>query len=440
MHSIEFALLAAENYSIFLGFLILSIFIHIFLIRHFAIGLLDPIVTAIIGNIFAFATALFVFYVDDSSREYIFSFFTAELAFWAGFIMLAPSGASIVILLAKIKPIPVLPKREFPFLVLWLMFIFLKVMQFTFVGIPLFAFVRIGMATDSGGLGVFQTSASLIFPLLIYYATFLYIAGRLNRIRGYLFIITMIAMILLDGSKSTFIPLAQSVFIYAIVLGGRDTFNKSNIFINKNISILIVIAISMTIGTIFFKENDISESIALLGRRLLAFGDAYYLGYPNGVIESLDQTKYLEVLFYPTLSTLRLIDFNKVSESLGVMLAQSVHNNFEGGGPNARHNILGLYLFGEIGFVFSFIIGMLIGVMRRLLLIFSGGFYSRYLCAFILISASVFFTDAPLGIYVTALGLIFLASWVILAKAINQGCTRRYFVGKTKSVSKAMLF
>ena len=83
---------------------------------------------------------------------------------------------------------------------------------------------------------------------------------------------------------------------------------------------------------------------------------------------------------------------------LAFLLTQLVENNFDGGGPNARHNLIGIYFFGVAGFLFSFVIGMVIGLLRKVIFLKNNGLYGRYLMVFAVFASVPFFSDAPFAI------------------------------------------
>ncbi|MCF2491099.1 O-antigen polymerase [Dyadobacter sp. CY347] len=102
--------------------------------------------------------------------------------------------------------------------------------------------------------------------------------------------------------------------------------------------------------------------------RLLASGDIFLLGYYDDVMNYIKETSFFRYAFYPGWgSVLKNLGFTiQAPRPLGAYIFEYYTKATMGGGPNARHNYLGLYFFGFYGSIlYSFIIGLIIGYVRN---------------------------------------------------------------------------
>jgi hypothetical protein len=177
----------------------------------------------------------------------------------------------------------------------------------------------------------------------------------------------------------------------------------------------------MAVATIYSKERDLNRALFLLGFRFVGFGDAFFMSFPNAMIEKLNGGGFIETIFYPMLSTIRVVNASDVPASLGALLTQEVDKLFEGGGPNSRHNLIGIYFFGSGGFIFSFVIGMTIGLLRRIIFLSISGWYGRFFMVFVFYTSAAFFTDTPFAINALVLGALVFVCWAIAGKLLFIG-------------------
>jgi hypothetical protein len=148
--------------------------------------------------------------------------------------------------------------------------------------------------------------------------------------------------------------------IFALRWGDSFLFHKIKKFSLKFLLAAFVIAL------ISFSLGDNNNPFFLLIFRLSSSGDAFFMGYPNGVLEIIPKENWFVALFASPLKLLGLINESRIPESIGFQLME-YHNNaklFKG--PNARHNILGYIYFGYyFSILFSFILGIILSYVRN---------------------------------------------------------------------------
>jgi hypothetical protein len=211
------------------------------------------------------------------------------------------------------------------------------------------------------------------------------------------------------------------MYIAALFFYGSNKFSRIN-KIGNNFSIpIIILLILSALLNIYIKEDDLLVSIILLVERFIGYGDVYYMSFPNNIIDSINIGSFGHVLFNPILTTLRinLVDTNFLSYGASIM--QYVQNNFDGGGPNARQNLLAYYFLREYGFLFSFFAGSTVGLLRKFILSIRSNYYNIYFI-FILsfVGCAVFFTDIPYSISLSILNIIFFCIWILYSKLVTM--------------------
>ena len=422
MSSLDFSLILFDKIFLYLIVLFLLLPVYIAIISKKSLGILDPITYLLIGSAFAASTAIFTFIVDQSSTKYLFSFLSTEICFLIGFTLAAPNKLSLERDCIKrgIHDKYYLNSKFF-LIILGFFFFTLKGFQFTVIGIPLFEYNRLNMA--SAGFGIFQTLSSALLPLLCFRIVLQLINRKSSNAIAYFFLALLFITAILDGSKAGMLVLAQMFFLSYFLLNGNKNFVKINSYQNNQLNLKLKFALSGIIivpilANVFTKFDDPTVGILGIVYRMVAFGDIFYQAYPNNSIEVLNQFGSLKQLFYPLITTFKIASPDALHYSIGEILNQSVENSFEGGGANARLNIVSYLMFGNLGFVFSFIVGLLLGYLRRLLLVNTVNFFKKIYIYIAVLSCSFLWNDLYLGIVVVVLLYLTATFWIFFEKMI----------------------
>jgi hypothetical protein len=229
----------------------------------------------------------------------------------------------------------------------------------------------------------------------------------------------------LSGSKGEFITIGYILFIYVTLNPlSRIKHKPAFLFLKKNEKKIILAGFLLAILTISTKSDEKSyiESLALLGFRILRFGDVYFYAYPNGYIENLNGSSSFYALFKDFLGLIRIVSWENLPQTLGIDLYLMHHYTDTIEGPNARHNVFGYVHFGYYGsIIFSIIIGSLVGFVRSL--IFNAQNYSFLLKIILMVifaNIYVMETDPVYGLslvnsVIIVMPVIFLLSTLLYA-------------------------
>ena len=117
-------------------------------------------------------------------------------------------------------------------------------------------------------------------------------------------------------------------------------------------------------------NSDLKQAISVLAMRFINTGDIYYMSYPNGQIENMEQGNFFLALFKDFFGAFRIVGWDKLPVNLGLQIFWSYYNTDMVSGPNPRHNVFGLFYLGPVLSVFySFIVGYIISYIRNKVLI-----------------------------------------------------------------------
>ena len=416
MNDLYFISLVLENYELYLLIAICIAPIYIFIYNKKLVGIFDLIAYQLIGSLFAASTVIFLFLNYEINLKYIFSFFSTEITFLCGFFLLSPDKSKIY---SKLKDIEIprnFHNKNFLLLVIaFIIFTALKITQYYLVGVPIFFYNRLGMAES--GLGYFQTFSFGLIPLICYRIVLEYNNSRSSKGWCQFFVLILLIFSILDGSKAGALLLVQILYLATILIYGIYNIKISYI----KIIILFSFIIIPIIVSILFKFDDLEDGFLSILTRFVGFGDIFYLGYSDGIIDLADKNiNFYHLIVYPFLQTIKIVQPNDQFFSIGEFVNQSANNSFEGGGPNSRINIVSYILFGNFGFLFSFIIGLFIGYIRRSILIKSSNLNYRLILFAIIVSIPSMWTDISLGISVFTIFLSVMIIWLFFEFIIKK--------------------
>lgn len=116
--------------------------------------------------------------------------------------------------------------------------------------------------------------------------------------------------------------------------------------------------------------SSLLDALVKLGNRIAGFGDIGYFFFENNAYKVLQKTvvDYAGYISNDILGFFRLREYG-VSPGAEIYAIVVGHDNPEGFGPNAQVYFVGYMFFQSLGIIYSFLIGWLFAVTRRLALL-----------------------------------------------------------------------
>ncbi|MBX9763518.1 MAG: hypothetical protein K2Y24_10900 [Pseudomonadaceae bacterium] len=355
----QFLDLYSSNLSANIYSTLFVIVLYLFIFRKSFSSIVDPLFLGVIAQAFSASVVLVMYFSDVIDDYYLYSFLATEAAFLIGCFSLFRSPS-----LSKLNgSILVVNSRGFKF--------------FYFV-FCVFFWVFSVLYLYSAGLALFVAESRLItmqnLGVISWFVDILWSAGPLffflkryiikNSSPGdYFLLFAAFFFLLTKGGKSDFLPFVYSFFIvthvFSVVKLQRYMF-----FVTLLVPALLLLATAITLSIWGVDENVVFYAI----KRFVLFGDAFFQGYTREFFELLPESGFFHYFFNSLYGTycyvFGLVPGPKVI--MGYEMSKLYYGVSEGMGANARHNILGLYLFGPYGSVlFSFFCGFLLSFLRR---------------------------------------------------------------------------
>ena len=370
MNAGQFLELYASNFyenSLWTLFVVLIYFI---LFRKSFSSIIDPLFLGVIAQAFSASVVLVMYISDVIDVYYLYSFLATELAFLIGCFSFFRSPS-----LSKIDS-SVFSGNEFRIFYLIFSIFFWMFSIFYIYSAGLALFVAESRLVTMQNLGVISWFVDVLWsaaPLCFFIKK--YISKR-TGLSDYLLLGAAFLFLLTKGGKSDFLPFVYSFFIVAHVFSVVKL-QRYLVFVTLLVPTLLLIATAITLSIWEVNENVIFYVV----KRLILFGDAFFQGYTDVFFESLPESGFVHYFFNSIYATychiFGLVPNPKVV--VGYEMSKFYYGVSEGMGANARHNILGLYLFGPYGaVVFSFFCGFLLSFLRRGLYLSRGWLFTIF--------------------------------------------------------------
>lgn len=380
MNSVEFVDLLLSNICIYIVCLLLSILVHFSILRRFIRGIIDPLFITVLSTAFANSIPLFLFLCDVIKLEYLLYVLIVESCLWGGFISRAQKQISYSsYVLEDEKKI-----SRHVFYISLTLFVLLKFLSYSLVGIPLFMVSRLD--ANSGGTGIFDRLVQFPQFYCAIYAFYLY-QGK-GKIVSILVFLLIIATCILSGSKGAILELIYAYFIY--------NFFYLHTTVKIKIRYLIALFTGVFLVVILQNEHTFLSALGSILFRFVAYGDVYWMALPNSVIEDVHVNHIFNHLFAGFLGPLRLVSYENMEPAIGLQLEWILYPQYEGitMGPNARMPILSLIYFGWWGFVFAFFMGRIgANLMFRISRFFPNSLLSIVFLGYLYIVSQTIYTD-----------------------------------------------
>lgn len=358
MSPLEYILGALDDWPLYLMLLALSLALHAHFLRRWAVGIYDPLLMLLVSNSLGWAIVCFMYLRGDIAAVYLLSFCAAQIALYVGME---------AVRLLRGRQVPVhMPDdgTALPSLVLILaasMHVASTLAVWSLAGVPLLRDSRLGGFVGSGGLGIVERLSDASGLIALFAAVYLTIKRpRLRRHPLFvLFWLWFLLALAMSGSKGALLVTMQMVLSIAFVYGGLRL-RRDRYWGGPAGRWLIVTAIVFALGVLAVQqEGDVAQAGLGLLYRIVSYGDIYIFAYPEATIEGLRGDNPLVGMFGGILSTFRLFPAELLHANLGIQFTGLVFPDLDLiVGPNPQHPVFGYHYFGPLGFLFSFLVGL----------------------------------------------------------------------------------
>lgn len=364
MSPLDYVLGALDDWPRYLALLALSLALHAYFLRRWAVGIYDPLFMLLVSNSLGWAVVLFMHLRGDIATTYLLSFCAAQIALYA--------GMGSVRLLGGRRMAQDMPAdgSALPLLVLILaaaMHLASTLAVWSIAGLPLLRDSRLGAFVGSGGFGIIERLSDVAGTISLFAAVYLTI--RRPRLRRHplllLFWLWYLLALAASGSKGALLVTTQMAlsitFVYGELGRRRDRYSGG-----RTGRWLIGAATVFALGVLAVQqEGDLGAAGLGLLYRIVSYGDVYIFAYPEATIESLKGDNPLVGMFGGILSTFRLFPAESLHANLGIQFTGLIFPDLDlAVGPNPQHPVFGYHYFGALGFLFSFVIGVLTMVLH----------------------------------------------------------------------------
>lgn len=309
-------------------------------IKHIA----DPLMIGYIAQVFSCSVVLFLFYKEKIYDGYFYSFIYTEIMFIFPLILMR---RNYVRLSPDINTRFIAYKSwnngysvfYYSSLVLLLS---TSLIYFSKVGVPIFNQIsRLDSNESVGILSWFTDIYWICFPAMVIIKRFIY---RRRSIIDYLMILFCFLCLLGKGGKADFFFLVVTLFMVKEVYQIREL--NRIVKILSYLSPFIILGLMVIIFSVWGARSNVLNSFF---ERFVLFGDVFYQGYNKNFIEFLPKDiGLMDYFFGGTMNKIRGLFGIPLKEKVifGYEISKYYYNIDSGIGPNARQNILGLYLLG----------------------------------------------------------------------------------------------
>ncbi len=371
----EYGNLINENVVLYITLLILIGFSMIFLLRRQVFFIIDPFISVITLSTIYFTTVVFLYILGYTSDFYLLNYILCFLFLLIGLHLNGKPKRIKNYMENK----SILADNVF-FIVALIIYIFLKLYLIAKFGVPLLV--------EGSDRSTFYSEAGLeklisdIFMIVVLF----FLVEKINinhfrflkNIKILMVLLSILFLLILDGSKSNFIKVIMAIYIY------KYYFTLNNMGSAKKVLFLVI---GIFILIIFIKSaNDFEQTINNIVIAITNRADTYVYVYTSDYKDisnyfNGDIMTFFETLFYIPLNGLGLISEGNKIEFFSQKIERYIYGDNVSLGPNAIYNLIGLVYLGNLSsIIFSFFIGYSISFFRnKLIRIFDyNNFFIRY--------------------------------------------------------------
>jgi hypothetical protein len=371
MAKYDFFLLYTENIAVGLFFLFVSLMSVWFLMRNHIYSIYEPMFFFLFLAASGYSVVYFLYYMGKISDYYMIMFAITQILFFIGWKINKPVRPN-----ANQEKFIYDGNAGVLYTITSISFVVSQLIVYFYKGIPLFTDSRLEIFSGGGGFGIFNriiTVSSTISLSIVLFRMIYIQRTSLQKLYDALFVLFYLCTQVLSGSKAGLLTI---VFIYGITLFYSQRFilprHKERV-IKKFIVWIIVFAIPVAFITIYVQSLavygvvDIWFMVVGLLMRFVNTGDIFFMAWPHDFIATVISSDHgFLALFKDFLGAVRLYPQELLPKHIGLAIFDGMYNSGAMSGPNARHNVFGLFYFGPIGSaMYSFMLGFLVGFIRN---------------------------------------------------------------------------
>lgn len=419
----QFLDLLYSDLSSYITILSCILVLYYFVFGRKILHIADPLMVGFIAQAFSCSVVFFIYYEGKINDFYFFSFVFTEIFFLLPLALMRKR----YIVCPKVLEVDVSPQCKWNdaysifYSATIFIFIITTTIYFSLAGIPILnQMSRLDTNESLGIISWFTDVYWICLPALIIIKRFVFLR---RNFFDYLIILLCFIFLLAKGGKSDFFFMIISIFLVKEIF--QITELKRFIKWVSYASPFVILCLMVIIFSVWNSNQNVLNAFF---ERFVLFGDVFYQGYDKGFMLFLPDNIYpWDYFFGGTINKIRALFGLPIKEKVifGYEISKYYYNIDSGIGPNARHNILGLYLFGPyLSLAFSFSLGLIYCFLRS-----GAGFVnkttSRYSLKMffylMLLTYSFFFFVDPslvLGLY---LKILFVFSIPLLLVIIKVG-------------------
>lgn len=371
----EFWLEYANNmeYGIF-WFVFIGIIYYI-IFRKYVYSILDPFALHLVMAVGGYSTVFFMYQFDIINDYYFQSFLFTQLAFISGFLVIKPITIKSILKHQRKNLLAETSSTYFMYYLLFALYIVSQFFTYYINGIPLLMESRLETYSGGSGFGIFGRIievSNIVILVVAFYNIFF--KNKSNSMFDKVVIFVVVINSILSGSKSAIIYIFFILFFVLFfnfrtanikIVFFKNKFDKNKWWIILFATIVVLVIINIQVATKFGSDNTMNP-LAVLLMRFINTGDVFFLAYPDGFINNAESANPLLALFSSLIGTFRILPWDVLPNSISLQLYQDLYHTDLIEGPNTRHNIFGLFYFGNIlSIFFSFLLGYLISYVRN---------------------------------------------------------------------------
>ena len=423
MIPVDFIDLVSQHIEVTLFLCAILVFFYLLAYRLGISSVADPLFLGVLASAFSAAVIAILVYLEEIKLVYFLSFIATEITF----LIVTLWGGAKHLKLRRLTPDSV--EKSW-----YLIFHYLLVATFLLstslyllsVGLPvlqatsrLITFQELGMLTwilDVTWVGV---------PLSVFIKR--HFLNRKN-IFDYVLLALSFFLFATKGGKSDIVYILFVLHIFSQVTGSTSVKRVESTLLIA-LPILLVAITSVVLATWGVETSALQVVI----ERFLLFGDVFFMGYNDLFLATVPDIGFFSYFFGGTKAIIDSILGNTETERfiLGYAISAFYYGSGEGIGPNARHNILGLILWGPaFAVVFSALCGAAFRICRRYVLGHGKNLFSIFFYCIINVYAWFFFIDPSLALgYLLKIAIVIpplagcaflLHSWSILGNHLMR--------------------
>lgn len=348
------ATLFIPNIGKYLCSVILCLIINYVFFRKKLRSIIDPLLIGMISFTLACSVSVFLYLCGVVNNE-IFTYFCIS-----SLILLICIWKFIPDRDIRIVSITIIYKSHFYkffFLICISIFLFTSLYSMYINGIPLFNESRFSQNVDNstGILGLLYRFKSAVGLYSVLYS--FYLIRNADRNKGCVFMVILIVLSFLSGSKGFILSFVSAYFFYCIFYEGIKPKIKK---------VYIVILISTPIATIVLGglASGGFDSIIFLAYRFLAYGDTYWNALPYDVINNIRIQSPIANMTYMFWGPFRhLLGFSSTEAIMttgGSLLFEENYKFYpEAGAPNSPITIISWIYYKWSGLLLVSFLGIL---------------------------------------------------------------------------------